>query len=121
MHFSGSKLSNSYHYIHNAGKGDDEECVKEGEEVSLVGEGGEEEADEGDAGEVGDDQGEQAEKQLHCSSHPPSYLIQFFYLVLGAVVIKQGTELVFELWPDHPDFLILFHLSHVFSLTLFDE
>ena len=86
-----------------------------------MGEGGEEEADEGDAGEVGGGQGEQAEKQLHCSSHPPSYLLQSFYLVLGAVVINRGTELVFELWPDHPDFLILFLLSHVFSLRLFDE
>ena len=86
-----------------------------------MGEGGEEEADEGDAGDVGGGQGEQAEKQLHCSSHPPSYLLQFFYLVLGAVVINQGTELVFELWPDHPDFLILFLLLCVFSLRLFDE
>ena len=85
-----------------------------------MGEGGEEEVDESDAAEIGD-QGEQAGKQIHCISHPPSCLIQSFFLVLGPVVINQGTELVLELWPDHPDFLIVFHLSHVFSIRLFDE
>ena len=36
--------------------------MKEEEEVSLVGEGGPEEAAEGDAAEVGDGQGEKREK-----------------------------------------------------------
>ena len=87
MHFSGtSKKSNSYRNIHNAGKCKDKNDVKESEEVSVGGEGGEEEADEGDAAEVGGGQGEQAEKQLHCSSH----------LFSGPIcVFSQGTELVF--------------------------
>ena len=71
MHFSSTAKNkrNSHCNIHNAGKGEDKKCVKESEEVSVGGEGGEEEADEGDAAEVGGGQGEQAEKQLHCSSH----------------------------------------------------
>ena len=60
-------LSNSYRDIHNAGICKDKNDVKECEEVSVGGEGGEEEADEGDAAEVGGGQGEQAKKQLHCS------------------------------------------------------
>ena len=62
MHFSGYELSNSYPDIHNAGKWKDKNYVKVGEEVSVGGEGGEEEADEGDAVRDGDGQGEQAEK-----------------------------------------------------------
>ena len=61
------KLSNYYWNIHKDGRWNDKKCVKESEEVSLVGEGGHEEADEGDAAEVGGGQGEQAKKQLHCS------------------------------------------------------
>ena len=68
-----SKKSSSYRDIHNAGKGDDENRVKESEKVSLGGEGGEEEADEGDAADVGGDHGEQAEEQLHYSSHSLTY------------------------------------------------
>ena len=49
------KKSSPYCDIHNAGKGEDENRVKESEKVSLGGEGGHEEADEGDAADVGDD------------------------------------------------------------------
>ena len=52
----------SYHDIHHSGQGQNKDGVKEEEEVSLVGEGGPEEAAEGDAAEVGDGQGEQGEK-----------------------------------------------------------
>ena len=78
MHFSGYELSNSYPDIHNAGKWKDKNYVKVGEEVSVGGEGGEEEADEGDAAEVGGSRREQAKEQLYCS-HPLSYLIQSFF------------------------------------------
>ena len=74
-------LSNSDRVIHNAGKYKDKNCVKEGEEVSVGGEGGEEEADEGDAAEVGREHGEQAKKHLHCSSHLPNDLIQSLFLI----------------------------------------
>ena len=63
------KKSSPYCDIHNAGKGEDENRVKESKKVSLGGEGGHEEADEGDAADVGGDHREQAEKQFHCSSH----------------------------------------------------
>ena len=59
-----------YQDIHNAGKCKDKSDVKECEEVSVGGEGGEEEADEGDAAEVGGGQGEKAKNHLHHSSHP---------------------------------------------------
>ena len=52
----------SYHHIHHHGQTDNKDGVKEEEEVSLVREGGPEEAAEGDAAEVGDGQGEQGEK-----------------------------------------------------------
>ena len=50
-----------------------------------------------------------------------SPLFKSFYLVLGPVVNNQGTALVIELWPNQTDFLIVFHLSHVCSLRLFDQ
>ena len=62
MHFSSYEQGNSYPDIHNAGKCKDKNYVKEGEESSVGGEGGEEEADEGDAAEVGGGQREQAKK-----------------------------------------------------------
>ena len=49
----GYKKSNSHHDIHNGGKCRDKSDVKEGKQVSLGGEGGEEEADEGEAAGVG--------------------------------------------------------------------
>ena len=52
----------SYHDVHHCGQTEDKDGVKEEEEVSLVREGGPEEAAEGDAAEVGDGQGEQGEK-----------------------------------------------------------
>ena len=60
-----SSIRNYHRNVHNAGHGKDKNCVKEGEEISLGGEGGHEEANEGDAARVGDGQGEQAKKQLH--------------------------------------------------------
>ena len=42
----------SYHDIHHPGQAEDKDRVKEEEEVSLVREGGPEEAAEGDAAEV---------------------------------------------------------------------
>ena len=83
MFFFCSKSSNFYRNIHSAGESDDNNQLKESEEVSLGGEGGEEEAEEGDAGEVGGGQGEQAEKQLHCSRHSRRYLDQSFFLVFA--------------------------------------
>ena len=55
---------------HNTGKSEDKKCVKESEEVSLGGQGGDEEADEGDAADVVGGQEEQAEDQLHCNHIP---------------------------------------------------
>ena len=63
MHFPGRvKKINSYRDIHLDGKCNDKNDVKESEQVSVGGEGGEEEADEGDAAEVGGGQGEKAKK-----------------------------------------------------------
>ena len=69
MHFfsMAKKKINSYRDIHKDGKCKDKNSVKESEQVSVGGEGGEEEADEGDAAEVGGEQGEQAKSKLHCN------------------------------------------------------
>ena len=87
-----SKKSNSYRDIHNASKGKDKKCVKESEQVSLGGQGGEEEADEGDAADVGGGQGEQAEEQLH-GSHSLSCLVRllFFWYFVPALWWRLGT------------------------------
>ena len=58
----------SYQDIHCAGHGQDENSVKQCDQVLVVGEGGGEEAVEGDAAEVGDCNGEEAENHnLHPS------------------------------------------------------
>ena len=49
----------------------------------LGGQGGEEEADQGDAADGGGDHGEQAQEQLHHSSHPQIDLIQSLFLIFG--------------------------------------
>ena len=50
-----NEIVSIYRDIHIGGEDKDENDIKEGEEVSLCGEGGEEVADEGDAADVGDD------------------------------------------------------------------
>ena len=49
----------------------------------LGGQGGEEEADQGDAADGGGDHGEQAQKQLHHSSHPQNDFIQSLFLIFS--------------------------------------
>ena len=97
-------LFSTYWNIHNAGKCKNKKYVKEGEEVSLGGEGGEEEADEGDAAEVWGGQAEQAKKKLHCTHSLSSFLQSLF-------PTKELSSLVLLLlwffslfWPEHPDF-----------------
>ena len=50
-----NEIVSTHRDIHIGSEDEDENGIKEREEVSLRGEGGEEVADEGDAADVGDD------------------------------------------------------------------
>ena len=65
-----------YRDIHTAGYGKDKNCVKQSDEVFLVGEGGGEKAVEDEAAQVGDDHGYQAGNPCHCTH--VTYLIPSF-------------------------------------------